>query len=190
MYPITDTYYGTYRTRTFSDIFPEFEEFEAQFTSSPLNISFTGGISLSQLYYMLYAHYGNSHIAYSDENQFKYYLYSIIFQYGPTAAKEREIQDNLRNISESDLRKGGRAIYNHAYNPGTPPSTSTLTDLNYINDQNTANYEKSKVEGYAILISLLKKDVLDEFIHRFASLFIKVAASDAPLLYETLEENY
>lgn len=191
MFPFigTNTYYGTYRTRTFSDIFPSFEEFEAEYEANPLKADLGQGLTLAQLYYMLYAHYGNSHIAYSDENQFKYYLYTIIFQHGPAAGKERYIQDQLRSISDEDLMLGGKAIYNHSYNPSTEPSTSTLEELLTINDQNTTNYKKSQMEGYAILLSLLKKDVLDEFIHKFARLFIKVAASDAPLLYATLEEN-
>ena len=185
-----NTYYGTYRTRTFAEIFPSFDDFQREYTNSKLNVDLGEGLTLEQLYYMLYAHYGNSHISYSDEHQFKYYLYTIIFQYGPSAAKERYIQDKLRTIPDPDLVIGSRAVYNHAYNPNSAPATSSLEELLYINDQNTTNYEKSKMEGYANLLSLLKKDVLDEFIHKFARLFIKVAAADHPLLYATLEENY
>lgn len=186
---MNDTYYGTYRTRTFAEIFPSFEEFQKEYTESKLAVDMGEGLSLAQLYYMLYAHYGNSHISYSDEHQFKYYLYTIIFQYGPTAAKERDIQNKLRGLSDEDLTLGGKAIYNHSYNPSTAPSTSTLEELLTINDQNTTNYKKSKMEGYAALLSLLKRDVLDEFIHRFARLFIRVAAADQPLLYTTYMED-
>lgn len=184
-----NTYYGTYRTRTFAEIFPSYEEFEAEYEASKLAITLEEGLTLAQLYYMLYAHYGNSHISYSDENQFKYYLYTIIFQYGPTAAKERYIQDKLRGLTDEELTLGGKAIYNHSYNPSTAPSTSTLDELLTINDQNTTNYKKSHMEGYANLLALLKKDVLDEFIHKFSRLFIKVAAADTPLLYATILED-
>ena len=186
---MNDTYYGTYRTRTFAEIFPSFEEFQKEYTASKLAIDLGEGLSLAQLYYMLYAHYGNSHISYSDEHQFKYYLYTIIFQYGPTAAKERDIQNKLRGLSDDELVLGGKAIYNHSYNPSTEPSTATLEELLTINDQNTTNYKKSKMEGYAALLSLLKRDVLDEFIHKFARLFIRVAAADKPLLYTTYLED-
>ena len=187
---LCDTYYGTYRTRTFADIFPSYEDFYTDYSNSKLTVELGEGLTLEQLYYMLYAHYGNSHISYSDEHQFKYYLYTIIFQYGPSAAKERYIQDQLRALDDTELTIGGKAVYNHAYNPNTAPATSSLQELLYINDQNTTNYQKTQMEGYANLLSHLKKDVLDEFIHRFARLFIKVAAPDHPLLYTTLEDNY
>jgi hypothetical protein len=190
MYNICNTYYGSYRTRTFADIFPTYDDFYREYTESKLNIDLGEGFTLDQLYYMLYAHYGNSHISYSDEHQFKYYLYTIIFQYGPTASKERYIQNQLRALSDEELTIGGKAIYNHSYNPSTAPSTATLEELTTINDQNTTNYKKSKMEGYAMLIDLLKRDVLDEFIHKFARLFIRVAAPDHPLLYTTMEDNY
>lgn len=183
---MNDTYYGTYRTRTFAEIFPSFEEFQKEYTASKLAIDMGEGLSLAQLYYMLYAHYGNSHISYSDEHQFKYYLYTIIFQYGPTAAKERYIQDKLRGLSDEELTLGGEAIYRHAYNPSTEPSIELLS---YVNDQNTTKYQKTQMEGYANLLSLLKRDVLDEFIHKFSRLFIRVAAADHPLLYTTYMED-
>lgn len=185
-----NTYYGTYRTRTFADVFPTYEDFYTDYSKNKLTVELGKGLTLEQLYYMLYAHYGNSHISYSDERQFKCYLYTIIFQYGPTVAKERYIQDQLRAIPDLELTIGSKAIHNHSYNPNSAPATSSLEELLTINDQNTTNYQKSKMEGYANLLSLLKKDVLDEFIHRFARLFIKVAAPDHPLLYATMEDNY
>lgn len=184
-----NSYYGGYRTRTFADIFPDVDTFTEGFSESAFNID-SDSLSLlqtylPQIYYMLYAHYGNSHIAYSDENQFKYYLYTLLYQYGPSTVKERYIQEQLMLMSDDELVLGGKAIYNHSYNPNTEPSTSTLEELLTINDQNTTNYKKSKLEGYATLQALLKRDVFDEFIHRFKILFIKVIAPDYPLLYET-----
>ena len=189
-----NSYYGSYRTRTFADIFPDVDTFTEGFSESAFNIAdsnYLEGMTnlLPQIYYMLYAHYGNSHIAYSDENQFKYYLWTLLYQYGPTVAKEREIQEKLIMLNEDELVLGGKAVYNHSYNPNTAPSTNTMEELLTINDQNTTNYKKSKLEGYANLLALLKKDVLDEFIHRFSRLFIKITAPDYPLLYETEVEN-
>lgn len=187
------SYYGGYRTRTFCQIFPSFEVFETVYNSTDLRIQFSTeegtGLTLKQLYFLLYAHYGNSHISYSDETQFIYYLFSIIYQYGPTVIREREIQDKLRGLTDAELTLGGKAIYNHAFNPSTAPSTGTLEELTTINDQNTTNYKKSIMEGYATLLALLKTDVIDEFIHRFKQLFIQVLAPDYPLLYTTEVSN-
>lgn len=183
------SYYGGYRTRTFADIFPSYEEFEEAYNASVLKITFSPegqpGLSLPQLFYMLYAHYGNSHVAYSDENQFVYYMWSIIYQYGPLTIKKREIQDKLRAMGEEELSVGGLSIYNHSFNPSTEPSTNTLTELLTINDQNTERRMRSKPEIYATLLSLLEEDVVDKFIHKFERLFIKVLAPDYPLLYTT-----
>lgn len=183
-----NSYYGEYRTRTFADIFGDAEELIDGYGDFPPHGEIDGGLAqpeIEMIYYLLYARYGNSHIAYSDENQFKYALYSIIWQYGPTWKKRLDIQDELRKLSVDELTKGGKAIYNHSYNPNTAPSTSTLEELLTINDQNTTNYKKSKMEGYAQLLSLLETDVTGEFIDKFKKLFIVVTAPDYPLYYVT-----
>ena len=186
---ICDTYYGGFRTRTFADIFPSFEDFETEYTQTSLKIEFNEYLSLEHLYYMLYAHYGNSHISFSDENQFKYYLYSIIYQHGPSIIKRREIQIKLTQLSDDELRVGGQAIYNHAYNPSTEPVMQYAEGLPFINDQNVTNHKRSHVEGLAYLNDILTRDLVDDFIHKFKRLFIQVLAPDYPLLYTTEVEN-
>lgn len=93
------------------------------------------------LYYLLYARYGNSSIANSDENQFKYKIFSTIYIGGATWAKKQEIQDKLRAMTEDEILAGTKAINNHAYNPQTAPTTDTVEELNYINEQNTTKYK-------------------------------------------------
>lgn len=183
--------YGNFRTRTFSNIF--YREgynsatvFLDMFENSGIPKKLTDQ-NLTTLFYLLYARYGNSHIASADENTFKYKLQSIIFMYGPTWEKRLEIQDKLRNLSDSDLLKGSEAIYNTANAPGT--SLAGLTDsegkLDYLSGQNTTAYRKSKIEGYATLAALLETDVTKEFIDRFQNLFIKILEPYEPLWYVT-----
>jgi hypothetical protein len=78
-------------------------------------------------------------------------MFSVIFQYGPTWEKKLDIQEKLRDLTEAEILAGAKAIYNHAFNPETTPSTASLEELNYINDQNITNYKKSKLEAYSIL---------------------------------------
>lgn len=78
---------------------------------------------------------------------------------------------------------GSRAIYNHAYNPSTDPSTSTLEELAMINDQNTTNYKRSKLEAYAQLWDLLETDITGEFIDRFAVCFKKFVSPERTFVY-------
>ncbi len=175
-----------YNTKLFVDIYPDYDTFEKGYTESPLKDGITDD-NLQILYYLLYARYGNSPIANMDENQFKYKLYSVIWQYGPTWESRLEIQDKLRELlatgHESDLINGAKAIYNHAYNPETAPSTQSLEELTYINDQNTTNYKKSKMDAYTQLWGLLATDVTEQFIDRFQPLFKKFVRPEHPILY-------
>lgn len=186
--------YGNFRTRTFIEIFTEkdkdtFDVFNEMFENSgiPLKISKE---SLSTIFYLLYANYGNSHIASSDENRFKYKLQSIIFMYGPTWEKRLEIQEKIRNLKEEELVKGGDAIYNSANAPGTDLAGLVNNEgkVDYLSGQNTTTYRKSKLEGYQFIYNLLETDVTKEFINKFRDLFIKIVQPQTPLWYIT-EEN-
>jgi len=176
-------------TKKFTDIYSSYGTFKTDYEASAL----AGAISnenLQILYYLLYARYGNNHITNLDENQFKYKLFSIIWQYGPTWEKRLEIQENLRDLlkteNEADLLTGAKAIYNHAFNPSTDPSTQSLEELTYINDQNTTNYKKSKMDAYTQLWNLLATDVTEGFIDRFSVLFKKFIS---PKTYLYVEED-
>lgn len=188
-----DTYYGAFRTRTFSEVFPTLQDF-IEGKVGELSIPQTLGINfdevtMSTLYILLYGRYGDSHIASRNEDQFITKLYSTIFMYGPTWKKRLDIQEKLRGISDEDLMVGGKAIYNTALNPGTEPTTATLEELDYINSQNTTNYKKSKMDAYAQLLAMLETDVTNEFLDKFKKLFLVVVAPDYPLLYETKENE-
>ena len=190
-----ETLFGNFRTRTFAEIFYDeerdsYEVFREMFEGSgiPLKIN---EASLETLFYLLYARYGNSHIASFDENQFKYKLQSTIFMYGPAWEKRVEIQDSLRNLTEADLLKGSEAIYNTAHAPGTELAGLVNQDgkVDYLSGQNTTAYRKSKMEGYATLASLLETDVTKYFIDRFANLFLKIVEPYSPLWYATYNEE-
>lgn len=188
-----ETYYGAFRTRTFSEVFPTLQDF-IDGKVGEMSVPQRLGIALDQgkwstLYLLLYGRYADSHIASRNEEQFITKLYSTIFMYAPTWIKRLEIQEKLRGISDEDLMLGGKAIYNTALNPGTEPTTTTLEELEYINSQNTTNYKKSKMDAYAQLMAMLETDVTSEFLDKFKKLFLVVVAPDYPLLYETKENE-
>lgn len=176
-----------YSTKTFVEIFESVNDFLYYYNNIgiPKKISFD---SATTLYYLLYAKYGNSPIANYDENQFIYKLFGIVFQYGPTWEKRLDIQDKLRALTEEEIISGAKTIYNHAYNPATEPSTSTLTELEYINEQNTQNFVKNKLSAYSELMSLLETDVTGEFINKFNICFKKFARPGT-YLYVTEEDE-
>lgn len=180
--------YGNFRARTFADIYTELKTFKEDYADNGIPSTISDA-SLTTLYYLLYARYGNSCIASSDENQFKYKLFSTIFMYGPAWQKRLDIQKKLMELSDDELVKGTTAIHNAALNPSQAPSTQTLEELNYINSQNTTKYKKSKLEGYATLYALIETDVTEEFIGKFKKLFITVVEPEEPLWYQTYIER-
>lgn len=145
--------------------------------------------SINLLFYLLYSKYGNNPIANRDVNQFKFKVFSIIFQYGPTWEKKLDIQESLRALGEEDIQKGSKAIYNTALNPSTQPSTDSLEELGYINSQNTTNYKKSKLEAYGQLWVLLDTDVTGDFVNKFKVCFKQFVRPEKPLLYITESEE-
>lgn len=183
--------YGNYRTRKFNDIYPSYEDFkndENIYYGVGLNPGFRPGTDQT-LFYLLSARYGNSSIANSDENQFKLKLFSTIFQYGPTWEKRLDIQSDLRALTEEELLTGTKQINNHSYNPSTAPSTDTLDELTTINEQTSTKYKRSKMDAYATLITLLEKDVTEEFMNKFKKLFLTIVEPQEALWYLTQLEG-
>lgn len=189
-----------YSTKLFCEVWSEAEDFVGDYKDSALYDAYTdtSGTHLqnslddataTKLFYLLYARYGNNPIANRDVNQFKYKIFSTIFQYGPTWAKRLDVQVKLRDLSEDDIRLGSKAIYNQAMNPSTAPTTSTLDELTYINQQNTTNYKKSKVDGYAMLLELLDTDVTKQFVDRFKICFKTFVTPERPLIYVSEEDE-
>lgn len=187
--------FGSFRTKKFTDIYPTANDFIADYTNNnqlyfvneiPVTISEQNARTL---YYLLYAEFGNSCIANFDENQFKYKLFSKIFMYGPSWEKKLDLQKKLRELTDDELFTGTKMIYNHAYNPGSDPSTGSLAELDYINEQNTNSTKKSKLDSYAMLYSLIVTDVTQTFLSQFRKLFLIVVEPQAPLWYKEEDED-
>lgn len=181
------TLYGNYRNEKFTDVYTDADIFINEYQNSGIPTTISEE-SARTLYYLLYARYGNSTIASSDVNQFKYRLFSIIYQAGPAWEKKIEIQSELRDLTNADIRIGSKAIYNHAFNPSTAPTTATLTELEKIDEQNTATQIRGALQGYSDLIALLENDVTESFLRRFHKLFLYVVTPERPLWYVSEEE--
>ena len=182
--------YGNYRQVKFTDVWGDADTFLSDYSSNGIKTTISQD-SAKTLYYLLYSRFGNSVVASSDTNRFKYDVWATIFSYGPTWEKRLEIQEKLRDLTDDDLFTGATQIYNHAYNPGTAPSTSTLDELTAINEQNTNKHKKAKMDGYAMLMSLLETDVTEVFLDKFKKLFLKVVQPELPLWYatETIDDD-
>lgn len=180
--------YGSYRQIKFTDVYDSAESFLSDYGNIglPKTISDT---SATTLFYLLYGRFGNDIIASSDTNRFKYRLFSIVWQYGPAWEKKLEVQKKLRDMSEADILTGSRQIYNNATHPATEPGTNTDEELEYIDSQNVTKARKGKLEGYALLLSLIDTDVTQEFLNRFQKLFLTMVQPEEPLYYITEDDN-
>lgn len=175
-----------YDTKTFAQIYKTDDDFYAAYQAYESIL----GLNLNEsrvklIYLLLSARYANSPIANYDETQFERKVFTTIYMYAPTWIKRLDIQEKLRGLSDDDLITGTKAIFNHAYNPGTAPSTSSLEELEYINEQNSTNYKKSKMEAYATLWELLATDVTSEFISKFQPLFMMFTNPSIDYIYVT-----
>ena len=186
---------------TFTDIYNNAEDFVNDYKTSGLYIEYIDpnnaankiSITISDdsaktLYYLLYARYGNSSIRNWDETQFKYKLFSTIFMYGPSWEKRLEVQAKLRALKDEELTLGAKQIFNHSYNPSTAPSTDTLDELKTINDQNVTKNQRSKLDAYNLLLSLLETDVTNEFLNKFKPLFMQIGFDEPDIFITEVEE--
>lgn len=174
---------------TFTDIYDNAENFVNDYKTSGLynNSNKITDANATTLYYLLYAKYGNSSIRNWDETQFKYKLFSIIFMYGPSWEKRLEVQAKLRALKEEELILGAKQIFNHSYNPSTelPPDTD---ELKTINDQNVTKNQRSILDAYNLLLSLLETDVTNEFLNKFKPLFMQIGFDEPDIFITEIEE--
>ena len=192
MMNLCDTLYTQGRTRTFTEIFPTVEEFTSFYNNCGIPPSFLKETSISTLYYLICSYYANSRIASSDESRFKYNVMSIIFQYGPTWEKNLEVQTYLRtiDITKDEWLDAAKQVMNVSLNPATDPATDSFQTLDTINQQQMNLRRKGKLEGLAVLSSLLETDVTGTFLTKFKKLFRTFTYNSKPLLYATYPENY
>ena len=180
--------YGNQRTRTFAEIYPTADDFKAAYDANPFATATNINDSeITKIYYLLYANYGNSSICSSDEYRFELKLFSTIYQYGPIYIQKKIIQEKIVDTPYNDFKSGGKVIYNTALNPNVAPSTDTLTELPYINNQNTNNYVKSDAESMQIKWDLMNDNLESEFLAKFKPLFLKIVNPTVPLWY--ISEN-
>ena len=176
-----------YNTVRFTEVWEDYQAFVADYMNSKIK-PVLDQEQATMLYYLLYARYGNSPIAFYDVNQFKYAMYSTIFQYAPTWLKKLDIQEKLRGLSEEELRRGGRNITNYAMHPDTEPSDSDLEELQFISQQTSSNHKRGKAEAYGNLLHFLRDDVTESFLERFRKLFLKFLSPNITAIYPNKED--
>ena len=117
-----------YDTKLMTEVWSQASEFLTDYQNAGIPTTISNQ-NATTLYYLLYARYGNTPIANYDENQWKYKMFSIIFQYGPTWEKRLSIQDTLRGLQISDLVDNGsfHELFSHS---ASETSSKTCSDNN------------------------------------------------------------
>lgn len=72
-----------YDTKLMTEVWDSAADFVADYKTVGIPTTISDN-NATTLYYLLYARYGNTPIANYDVNQWKYKMFSVIFQYGPT----------------------------------------------------------------------------------------------------------
>lgn len=123
-----EPYVAEYSTILMTDVWESAPEFvyDYKHVGIPTTIS---DANATTLFYLLYAKYGNNPIANYDITQFKYKMFSVIFQYGPTWEKKLSVQETLRGLQLTDLIDDGslNEIFSHT---GAENSSKNTTDGN------------------------------------------------------------
>ena len=109
--------------------------------------------------------------------------------------------------SQSQTNTGSdTTVNNHAYNPSTAPSTQSVNELDYIDQQNVAKgtdtrtisgsdskttgqvVTKSKMDAYAQLWELVATDVTNDYISKFRKCFKQFISPERNMVYVTEED--
>lgn len=124
-----------YDTLLLNDIWESATEFVYDYNHVGIPTTITDQ-NATTLFYLLYARYGNNPIANRDITQFKYKIFSVVFQFGPTWEKRLSVQATLRGMQLSDLIDDGAFSeafqtngYNSSSSTGTSGNTRTLNTL-------------------------------------------------------------
>lgn len=183
--------YGYYRTRTFSDIYPTLELFIKDYQECGIEPSLKNenNKTLTNLYYLLYARYCDSHIASANEYGFRLKLWSKVFMYGPTWEKRLEVQRNIRNLAKESLERGNTNINNTALHPDVTPGVDALQPLDFITQQTAANQKRGELEALILQYNQLETDVTEGFIEEFKKLFLTVVFPEEPGWYYNYQED-
>ena len=182
---------NSFITSKFCDIFPNYETFKNVYDEMPNKMKLLSESYLELNYYLLYGRYGNSTISNTDTQQFYFRLFSIIYQYGPLWEKKSEIQKYVRNLTTDsagnftteNIKSGTKIIMNSALNPGNEPSTNSLTELEYINNQNTTNYKKDDLKAVTDYWLTLSEDVTEIYLGRFKNLFLQIVETQSNVTF-------
>ena len=168
---------------TFQELYPDADTFLADYKACefPAIIS---DENVKILYFTLLARKGEDCIQSESVGMFKYKMFLLIWQYGPSWEAKLNIQRKMQEFTEDDILDGGTQIYNQGVNPSTPigkdgeqhQGTLSKNELNYVQQQSVTLNTRNKTNAYRNYQDMLKNDVSEQFFSKFDKLFAFVYA--------------
>ena len=164
------SYYGTYRTRLFNEVFPDKETFRTSYTNVGLG-GFNDEKTIDVLYVLLYSRRANDAVMSSDESRFIYDLFGTVFKFGAEFEKKIEIQSQILSLSADELERGTTTVYNRSENPSTLPIVGDFEPLKKINAQTAQGSKKARIDALAEQYDMLDSSFYENFLKKFDRLF-------------------
>jgi len=161
-----------YNTMTFDDVWEKYEDLLSDYQDSGFDDVITED-SMKILFLHLSAEYKNSPIINRDVNQFKFRVFSLIYQYGGEWEKKLTLQKRILALTEDELKLGGTNVINQALNPSTEPSASTTEELDYVNQQSVSKSKRALIDALNLQWESINSNITEPFIKRFRKLFSK-----------------
>ncbi len=163
---------------TFNELYPDADTFLADYKACELPATISDD-NVKLLYFSLLARKGQDCIQSESVGMFKYKMFLLIWQYGPSWEAKLNIQKKLQQLPDSDILDGGTQIYNTGVNPSTPigkdqeqhQGTLSKNELNFVQQQNVTLNTRSKTNAYRGYQDMLRNDVSEEFFDKFDKLF-------------------
>lgn len=190
-----NSYYGNNsRTLSFSEIFDTADLFLAGWLDCPLYNSVISNDRIKELWYHLYAAYGNSHIASFDTNQFKAKVWSLVATKGLIWNTRLNILNKMVSLTDDEIVQNSKSWVNMAQNPMDIEDGRNGDDkdfLDFIQNQNVSFSERGQVDAYTNYAAALGVGIsqTQEFVKQFKKLFKTVVDYEAPLYYDTEVED-
>ena len=182
-------------TKRFIDAFPKFKKEEGDsadffwetWIKSPFYDNKLTEDDLKNVYNHLLASYYDWHFIYMDDLGIALNVMHIIEDYYPNTKERLNLVEQLRNMTLEEFKKSGKQINSTGANPKVATQMDDLIDLV---DSQTASFQlKSKEQTIRAKLYSLVDGIMEEFIDRFKTLFVKLYSGVNSYLYKNPIES-
>ena len=138
----------------------------------------TNQVWLKEVYRLLYRHYRNSEIAYTNESDFLYRLWEIIEMEAPNYMLRKARYQKLMSLTTKEIMSLGINISNFIENTNDR-AEDVFEPLEKINSQNSELHSGATVARLKSQLNVLQARLIQEFVTKFRTLFIRLTNSSS-----------